>query len=180
MSSSCCFDLWYGIKISSYWPEIDDSFVVDLASPLTKVKCDFNNKKLTYHLLNVCYHVNTLKNVWMAAWYKEFESRSRGSVLDTTLCDKVWQWLAVGRWFSPVSSTNKTDQHDITEILLKVVLNTLTLTFVSNIKSEMRVGSWETTLLLNLLINYIHCTKSEIITLYHLLCIMTETWAVVG
>ena len=32
-----------------------------------------------------------------------------------------------GRWFSPgppVSSTNKTDSHDITEILLKVALNT--------------------------------------------------------
>ena len=37
--------------------------------------------------------------------------------------------LAAGRWFSPgtlVSSTNKTDSHDITEILLKVVLNTIT------------------------------------------------------
>ena len=36
-----------------------------------------------------------------------------------------------GRWFSPgtpVSSTNKTDHHDITEILLKVALNILTLT----------------------------------------------------
>ena len=41
----------------------------------------------------------------------------------TTLCDKVCQWLATGRWFPPgcpVSSTNKTDSHDITEILLKV------------------------------------------------------------
>ena len=46
----------------------------------------------------------------------------------TTLCDKVCQWLATGWWFSPgtpVSSTNKTDHHDITEILLKVVLNTI-------------------------------------------------------
>jgi hypothetical protein len=33
-----------------------------------------------------------------------------------------------GRWFSPgipVSSTNKTDRHDITQILLKVALNTI-------------------------------------------------------
>ena len=42
-----------------------------------------------------------------------------------------------GRWFSQstlVSSTNKTDHHDITEILLKVALNpiTLTLTLQSN------------------------------------------------
>jgi hypothetical protein len=34
----------------------------------------------------------------------------------------------MGRWFSPVSSTNKTDHHDITEILLTVALNTITLT----------------------------------------------------
>jgi len=36
-----------------------------------------------------------------------------------------------GRWFSlgtPVSSTNKIDCHDITEILLKVVLNTINRT----------------------------------------------------
>ena len=35
-----------------------------------------------------------------------------------------------GLWFSPgttVSSTNKTDLHDITEILLKVALNTINL-----------------------------------------------------
>jgi hypothetical protein len=31
------------------------------------------------------------------------------------------------RRFSPGSSTNKTDRHDITEILLKVALNTITL-----------------------------------------------------
>jgi len=46
----------------------------------------------------------------------------------TTLCDKVCQWLPTGRWFSPgtlVSSTNETDRHVITEILLKVALNTI-------------------------------------------------------
>ena len=46
----------------------------------------------------------------------------------TTLCDKVCQWLVTGRWFSPrtpVSSFNKTYRHDITEILLKVALNTI-------------------------------------------------------
>jgi hypothetical protein len=45
-----------------------------------------------------------------------------------TLCDKVCQWLATGQWFSPgpsISSTNKTDCHEITEILLKVALNTI-------------------------------------------------------
>ena len=43
----------------------------------------------------------------------------------TTLCDKVCQWLATGGWFSPVSSTNRTDRHDITKILLTVALNTI-------------------------------------------------------
>ena len=44
------------------------------------------------------------------------------------ICDKFCQWLATVRWFSsgtPVSSTNKTDHHDITEILLKVALSTI-------------------------------------------------------
>jgi hypothetical protein len=45
----------------------------------------------------------------------EFESRS---------------WV-MARWFfpgTPVSSTHKTDNHDITEILLKVALNTISKT----------------------------------------------------
>ena len=44
------------------------------------------------------------------------------------------QWLAAGLWFSlgtTVSSTNKTDCHDITEILLKVALNTIVLTLIT-------------------------------------------------
>jgi hypothetical protein len=55
----------------------------------------------------------------------------RWGVLDTTLCDKDCQWLVAGWWFSPstpVSSTNQTERHHITEILLKVALNTITLT----------------------------------------------------
>jgi hypothetical protein len=54
----------------------------------------------------------------------EFESRRRG-VLNTTLCDKVCQWLATARWFSTgttVSCTNKTDCYG------EVVLNTITNT----------------------------------------------------
>ena len=35
------------------------------------------------------------------------------------------QWFSPG---TPVSSTNKTDSHDINEILLKVAVNTLTVT----------------------------------------------------
>jgi hypothetical protein len=45
-----------------------------------------------------------------------------------------------GQWFSPstlVSSTNKTDRDDITEILLKVVLNTINLTLFMFIKNNL-------------------------------------------
>ena len=48
----------------------------------------------------------------------------RRGVLDITLCDNVCQKLTTGRCFTPVSSTNKTDSHDITEILLEVALST--------------------------------------------------------
>ena len=52
----------------------------------------------------------------------EFEPRSWRSVLDTTFCDNVYLWVL------PVSSTKKkTDRHDITEILLKVALNTINI-----------------------------------------------------
>ena len=61
----------------------------------------------------------------------ELESCWWRGVLDTTWCNKVCQWLATGQWFfpgPPVSPTNKTDHHDLIEILLKVTLNTITLT----------------------------------------------------
>jgi hypothetical protein len=43
----------------------------------------------------------------------------------TTIQSFMFFWLATGQWFSlgpPVSSTNKTDCHNIAEILLKVAL----------------------------------------------------------
>ena len=48
---------------------------------------------------------------------------------DTTLCDKDCQWLTAGWRFFPVSPTNKTDRHDITEVLLKVALNIIALSY---------------------------------------------------
>ena len=56
----------------------------------------------------------------------------RRGALDTTLCDKVCWRLAASLWFSQitsVSSNNKTDLHDITELLLKVALNTIAITY---------------------------------------------------
>ena len=70
----------------------------------------------------------------------EFEPHSWRGVLDATLFDKVCQWLATGgRWFSPGSSdssTDKTDRHDITEILLKVELNTINQYFVYEVVNQ--------------------------------------------
>ena len=65
-----------------------------------------------------------------------FESRSWRGVLDATLRDKFLSVIAAGRWFSPdtpVSSTNKTHRHDISEIELQVALRTITLTIHHNI-----------------------------------------------
>ena len=52
----------------------------------------------------------------------EFESHSWRGVLNTTLCDQVYQWLVAGLWFSPstpISSTNKTNHHDIIQNIVE-------------------------------------------------------------
>ena len=75
----------------------------------------------------------------------EFEPHSGRGVLDTMLCDNVCQWLATGPWFSQstlVSSTNKTDCHDITEILLKVALSTLNQPSLLKLNIEWLIVSW--------------------------------------
>jgi hypothetical protein len=57
-----------------------------------------------------------------------FVNYKKGCIRLAAASDKVYQLLAHGRWFSPgipASSTTKTDCHDIAEILLKVVLNTI-------------------------------------------------------
>ena len=72
---------------------------------------------------------NYLCNQYLSQLTLRVQVQLRRGVLDTRLCYKVCQWLSAGRWFSPVnpmSSTNKTDHHDIAEILLKVALNTIT------------------------------------------------------
>jgi hypothetical protein len=72
----------------------------------------------------VCYQCLAPLTLWVRTLH-------RGSVLEITLSDNVCQWLVTGRWFppgTPDSSTNKTGRHDITKILFKVALNTITIT----------------------------------------------------
>ena len=54
-----------------------------------------------------------------------------GVCSNTTFCDKVCQRLPTGRWFSQgtlISSMNKSNRHDVIEILLKVALNIISQT----------------------------------------------------
>jgi hypothetical protein len=56
-----------------------------------------------------------------------FVNYKKGCTRLAAASDKVDQLFAHGRWFSPgttASSATKTGRHDITEILLKVALNT--------------------------------------------------------
>ena len=64
------------------------------------------------------------KNSWLpfCLWsFCLFSTASRRGALDTTFCDVSCDRSMV----YSVSSTNKTDRHDITEVLLKVALNTM-------------------------------------------------------
>jgi hypothetical protein len=57
-----------------------------------------------------------------------FLTRYWRSVGDTTLRDKACQWLTPGRMLTPSTPAcpiNKTDPHDIAEIVLKGALNTI-------------------------------------------------------
>ena len=82
---------------------------------------------LYHHPLNCLYKFSST-HIYLILYQQRVWVRISIRARCTELCDKVCQWLATGQWFSPcppVSSTNKTDCHDITEILLKVALNTI-------------------------------------------------------
>ena len=62
---------------------------------------------------------------WVRAWLCKLQ---KGCTRLAAASDKVYQLLVHGRWFSPgtpASSTTKTGCHDISDILLKVALNTI-------------------------------------------------------
>jgi hypothetical protein len=73
--------------------------------------------------------------LWAVALYTGYNYS--WTCLKGHLCKtKVCQWLVTGLWFclgTLVPSTYKTDHHNIIKILLKVALNTITLTLTKNI-----------------------------------------------
>jgi hypothetical protein len=84
-----------------------------------------------YYHLYCCYfdtHPQWMKIVYIMYLIQPYVTMFVSHRFRFTVCDKVCQWLVTGRWFcpgTPLSSTNKTDRHDITEILLKAALNTI-------------------------------------------------------
>jgi len=70
----------------------------------TKVFCFCNNILIIVSLRFKLYINNELyfnySCIYQSTESCEFEPRSWRGVLDTTLCDKVCQWLVTGRWFS--------------------------------------------------------------------------------
>ena len=72
---------------------------------------------------------------WFYRSYFPLRSTKGSKFKENILCKNglkfVCKCLVTGQWFSPgtlVSSTNKTDRHDIAEILLKVTLSTINQT----------------------------------------------------
>jgi hypothetical protein len=107
------------------------------------------------------------------------KSCSWRGVHDTTLYDKVCQWLATGWWFSPgppVSSTNKTDRHDITEILLKCIKTYISCIIFTEQNLDTRIRN-----LLNVLqhrvknekVNYLFLSKYIICAFFRYLLVCT-------
>jgi hypothetical protein len=104
--------------LSSDWP-----ISIQVPSKLTKNRIAFlfHPSQFKFFDSSFLYSMHDQKT-WMETWMQNLHRVYR------VLCDKVCQWLAAGRRFSPgtpVSSTNKTDCHDITEIWLKGASNTI-------------------------------------------------------
>jgi hypothetical protein len=135
-------------KIKKNLPKLPDLFIQEYAintcqghinlSVMHTCLRHFNDLQ-SIRVYSCLWHFNlSVMHACLSSLFISNNSLSRKSNWDVyisfvclSLCDKVCRWLATGwsrRWFSPgppVSSTNKTDRHDITEILMKVALNTI-------------------------------------------------------
>ena len=122
-----CVQKYYFKNMREIWPQI--TYLLASESAHVEPTCQWNNPSWSWSCSSWIY--NYLCNKCLSSLPLGVRILLKQCVLDTTISHKVCQWLAAGRWFSPgtpVSSINKTDRHDIAEILLKVALNTMTLT----------------------------------------------------
>ena len=88
-----------------------------------KVRCEYKDRGWSDFTKQVFWFPG--KFCWYVMKKSYFHCRDQRPVA----C-QVCQWLAVGLWFylgTPVFSSNKTDRHDITEILLKVAFYNINL-----------------------------------------------------
>jgi hypothetical protein len=86
---------------------------------MKKAKIIFPYPTVVHCLLNCC---DAIFVAWVRARLCKLQ---KGCTRLASASDKVYQLLALGRWFSPgtlASSTTNTGRHDIAEILLKVAL----------------------------------------------------------
>ena len=118
--------LIYGFSLSHWHLQ---SFFQKTRTPtkpriILRIRTRYSNWYMGRHRMVVGFTTNYAISAYHH-WCCEFESRSGRDVQHYAI---KCQWLATGRWFSSgptVSSTNKTDRHDITEIWFKVALNTI-------------------------------------------------------
>ena len=114
---------WPISTIKCYWYLICESCYRDIlyfaVSWGAVVSWSWSHGSWIYNYL--CNQCQSLLTLWVWIMPKQ-------CVLDTTLYDKVCKYLTTSYWISLVSFTNKTDRYDITEIFLKMVLNTINQT----------------------------------------------------
>ena len=83
---------WDRISIITFVPILEQKlnylFQMEKSVPITTNDCMVVGFTITY-VISAYHHWCELE---LCIWH---------GLLDTTLCDKVCQWLATGRWFSP-------------------------------------------------------------------------------
>jgi len=89
-----------------------------------------NSFRVDFYIIFLCVRISETKFTFQSC-----SNSVHGKVYSIQhYVKKFCQLLVTGQWFSTgtqVSSTNKTCPHDITEILLKMALNTITLNLQS-------------------------------------------------
>jgi hypothetical protein len=129
--------------VQYWWFFIFAIFLQKLLPMIVHVQFTFKKKTISWNKFPICLQfmstVPAILDFWGQSWSWLYGnwiynylwhaiSAYHHWCCEFALCDKVCQWLATSLWFSqgsPVFSTNKTDRHNITIIVLKVAFNTI-------------------------------------------------------